>query len=421
MATTEELLISINASKTAIKASIEAKGVTVGTAPLADYATKIGLITTSYDATNINNTITPYSDWSTPSKLPDPATIPANYANKSNFSPDGKFLCVCSDTTSPVIAIYSVSGTTFTKLSDPGTLPTGSAKDCAWSGDGRFLAVTHSTTPFVTVYERSGTTFTKLTNPATLPAVTTTVGGCAWSNDGRFLSVAHDASPYVTIYERTGTTLTKLTNPGTLPTNAAKDCSWSPDGTQLAVGHLSSPYITIYSRSGTTFTKVSNPATLPVTFGEASPGISGSVASCNYSPDGAFLVTTITSGALPRITIYQVSGTTYTINTSLTTLAGASKDCAWSSNSKYLAVALASSPYLQVYSVSGTTFTSVTNPVSGPGTSTSGSGITWSPDGKFLALSTSNIPRINIYQTTATAPTTSGKTASIVYKAFTEA
>ncbi len=146
------------------------------------------------------------------------------------------------------------------KVADPAVLPATTAWGTAFSPDGVYLAVTNQTTsPFITIYKRDGDTFTKLTNPTTLP--TGTAYGCHFSHDGVYLAVAHEVTPFITIYKRSGDTFTKLANPTTLPTGAAYGCHFSPDEVYLAVAHDGSPRVTIYKRSGDTFTKLANPAT----------------------------------------------------------------------------------------------------------------------------------------------------------------
>lgn len=330
----------------------------------------------------------PQFPFSSPAKLSNPATLPANDANACAFSPNGEFLAVGHATT-PFVTIYQRSGNTFVKLANPGTLPTGAVKACAFSWNGEFLAVAHNVSPFVTIYQRSGTTFTKLANPATLP--TGAGQGCSFSPNGEYLAVTDSASPYILIYQRSGTTFTKLANPATLPTGAGGKCSFSPNGEFLAVPHQTSPYITIYQRSGSTFTKLANPATLPPFHGWAT---------C-FSMSSEFLV--VGHGSSPYVSIYQRSGTTFTKLSNPASLPpGDIMDCAFSPNGEFLFGVSGSSPYIIIYQRSGTTFTKQTDPATVP--AGAGSGVCVSPTCEFLSVAHTTTPFVTIYQTSSDMP-----------------
>ena len=120
-----------------------------------------------------------------------------------------------------------------TKLADPAQLPAGVGRGCSFSPDGAYLAVSHGTSPYITIYRRDGDTFTKLADPAQLPS---NAGfSCAFSPDGIYLAVAHNTSPFVTIYRRDGDTFTKLADPAQLPAGVGRGCAFSPDGAYLEV------------------------------------------------------------------------------------------------------------------------------------------------------------------------------------------
>jgi hypothetical protein len=62
----------------------------------------------------------------------------------------------------------------------------------------------------------------------------------------------------------------------------------------MAVAHAVTPFVTIYSISGSTFTKLTNPSTLPTGTGN---GVS-------FSPDGAFMA--VAHDITTFVTIYSV-------------------------------------------------------------------------------------------------------------------
>ncbi len=339
-------------------------------------------------------------NWASPTKLANPSVIPPAWAIGAGWSPNGEFLAVAHQTT-PFVTVYQRSGTTFTKLVGGGgqfssTLPTGSGNSAEWSPSGEFLAVAHGTTPFISIYQQSGTTFTKLTDPAILP---TGNGQClAWSPNGEFLAIGHSTTPFITVYQRSGTTFTKLVGGGgqfssTLPTNVGTGIAWSPDGQFLCYAHNGSPYITIYQVSGTTFTKVTNPSNLPT----------ATAIECEWSPDGQFLV--VTYSAAPGMIIYQQSGTTFTkvTNPAIMPNGTIAQGIAWSPNSKFLAIGQELTPFILIYQRSGTTFTKLTDPASLP--VSSGDSLTWSSNGEFLITTHNGTPFIAMYQTNDNMPT----------------
>ena len=331
----------------------------------------------------------PQFPWTTPVKLPDPATLPTNLVTGCSWSCNNEFLALVHNVT-PFITIYQRSGTTFTKLANPAALPAGDSQGGCFSPNGEFLAIAHTTTPFVTIYQRSGTTFTKLANPAILP--TGNGQNVSWSPNGEFLTVTHLTTPFITIYQRSGTTFTKLANPATLPTGIARKSCWSPNAEFLAISHDVSPFLTIYQRSGTTFTKLANPATLPV--GTTGRGI------C-FSPDGQFLA--IGHDSSPFITIYQRSGTTFTKLADPASLPpGLAQGISFSANGKLLGISHSVSPFVTIYQRSETTFTKLADPATLP--TGTGYANAWSFNGEFLTFGHITTPFVTIYQTSSDIP-----------------
>jgi hypothetical protein len=202
-------------------------------------------------------------------KLPLPASTPPNNGISVSFDGTGEFLAVGNQTTSPLITVYFVSGSTFTKLANPASLPSNNVKSCAWDAAGDFLATGHDGSPYLTVYFKSGTgaasTLTKLANPASLPP--SAVGGLSWDSTGTYLFCGADSVQFRYVYKRTGTgassTLTLLATITGNPSGPVNDVNFSPDNNYVAVAHTNSPYLTVFSRSGDNFTKLSDPVEIP--------------------------------------------------------------------------------------------------------------------------------------------------------------
>ena len=158
----------------------------------------------------------------------------------------------------------------------------------------------------------------------------------------------------------------------------------SMNGQFMAVVHSASPYVTIYEISGTTFTKLSNPLSLPTGIGR---GVS-------FSPNGQFMA--VGHDSSPYVTIYEISGTTFTKlsnPSSLPTSTG--YGVSFSPNGQLMAVAHNTSPYVTIYEISGTTFTKLSNPATLP--AGVGRGVAFSPNGQFMAVAHSTSPYVTIY------------------------
>jgi WD40 repeat protein len=420
----------------------------------------------------------PQYPWTSPNQLAPPTTLPTGVGNGCAFSPDGRFLAV-AEVPSPYAVIYERIGSTFTALSTPGTTPTGVANGVAWSPKGDFLSYAHTTTPFVTNYLRQGNTFTKLNDPESIPPGNGF--SCAWSPNGEYFAHGSATTPFVTMYQVTsapiiplysggnltcttpntanpqvasathtfttadiglslqissgagyapgvyritgnsgsfaildracglGSSLTggvfavtaynnqplftALSAPLTLPGGTVYSMAFSPDNQFLACISQSAPYLTIYQISGTTFTYISSP-TLPAA-GQ----------SVKFSPSGQFL--SVGLAGSPYLAIYQVSGVSFTHLASTPAVPPTSivTGIAWSPNSLYMALALNSSPYVLIYQVSSLalTFTALSAPGSLP-TSASGA-IAWGPTGQFLATVNTSTPYIFTYQSASILPT----------------
>jgi WD40 repeat protein len=181
----------------------------------------------------------------------------------------------------------------------------------------------------------------------------------------------------------------KQADPATLPAGAGNGVDFSPDNQFMAVAHTTTPFVTIYQISGSTFTKLSDPATLPA----------GNATGVAFSRDGQFLA--VTHATSPFVTIYSISGTTFTKLANPGTLpASAGTAAAFSPNSDFMAVTHGTTPFVTIYSISGTTFTKLSDPATLP--TGGGLAVDFSADGQFLAVGHSTSPFVTIYSISGT-------------------
>ena len=323
-------------------------------------------------------------------KLADPATLPADQGNGTDFSADGVYMAVAHNT-SPFVTIYKRAGDVFTKLSDPATLPVGTGTGVSFSESGVYLSVSHATTPYVTIYKRSGDVFTKLADPATLP--TGYSRGTSFSQDNTYLSVSHNTTPFVTIYKRAGDVFTKLSDPATLPPAQSYGAAFSNDNTYLSVAHLSSPFITIYKRAGDVFTKLADPASLPADRGQ---GVA-------FSADNTYL--SVAHPTSPFVTIYKRAGDVFTKLADPATLPpNAGQGVAFSADNTYMIVAHGTTPYVTIYKRAGDVFTKLADPATLP--PNTARGVAFSADDTYLSVAHSATPFVTIYKNAAYDPAT---------------
>jgi len=221
-----------------------------------------------------------------------------------SFNPAGTILAVgwngsSSTTTGAKFTAYSRSGDTFTGIggiTDVNASQSAVVSQVVWNRQGTSVAVIFGVTPFIAIYNVSGTTFTKLTTPATGPS-SATVFGMAWNHDGSSLAVYYSTNTLL-IYNRSGDTFTALPTI-TVTTGAGSYrrsmIDWNHDGTLLAV--CGTTGMQVFSRSGDTFTSL----TLPTLYRT-------NLISCSFSADGKELI--YSGGGV--IEIFDVNGTTIT-------------------------------------------------------------------------------------------------------------
>lgn len=390
----------------------------VGTTQLASNGIQIQNFSSSIDLTGLNNsveavarrtddlsgqleTMTPQYPYTAATPIGTPGTLPAGQANCARWSPDCRFLAVAHNS-SPFITIYERSGTTLTKLANPVTLPAGNANYCAWSPCGNFLSVAHATTPFVTIYQRQGNTFTKLSNPGSLPATTAT--GVSFSPNGGFMYVSVGASNAGTMYQITGTTFTDVTAGDLTTYGLSTTSSWSIDSQFICFCTNGLP--AILQRSVKTFSFYAS-----IVAGSEQPALNSS-----WSPDGQYLVFAWTNS--PYISLYSVSGTTFTkltgasgISGGVPTTNGAVSDVSFSPNGQFIAAAYSGTNKIRVWEKNGPApygdgaflFSQVTDPVTLPGSN--GLSISWPKSSQFLSIAVASSPYVLTYQTAGTLPT----------------
>lgn len=264
-------------------------------------------------------------------------------------------------------------------------LPTVWQYGCAFSPNEELLVSVGDYAPHC--YIRSGDALSKFS----YSSVSGTHYDAKFSPDGTKLVLLFNSENtlYIRVIGVSGATFTNLVDYQLVSSeggNYRARCAFSPDGSLFAVAHNASPYVSLYSVSGSTFTKLSNPSTLP----------SGSAKGISFSPDGSKLCVAHSGG----VTIYSISGTTFTAIGTAPTGMGASNGCSFSSDSSMLAVASNASPYINSYSIDGTTYTKLSNPATLP--TGAAQDCEFDTTGNYLAVSHANSPYITIYSISGT-------------------
>lgn len=302
------------------------------------------------------------------------------YHNAVRYSPDGNYLAAIGHNVSPFFFIYKRDNNgIYNKLANPADLPVANCQGVGWSRSGDYLVICSNQHPFIFIYKRTGDTFTKLSDPAILP--TGLAYSASWSTNDEYLAISHGISPFITIYQRSGDTFTKISNPAILPSGTSLTSQFSPDSNFLAVGSNVSPFILIYSRSGSTFTKTTDPTTLPLSQPDAIDWLSDSTQFITIDNTQTFL------------RVYQNNSGTFQQATTIS-VGFQSRDISLSSDSNYLAVGHANSPFFSVFSRSGNTYTKLANPSTLP--TATGRGVSWHPLGNRLAVASDSTTSPNL-------------------------
>jgi hypothetical protein len=100
-------------------------------------------------------------------KLANPSILPSGLCKGGAFSPDGMYLLILSNY-SPYAILYKRAGDTFTKLANPTTLTQSTSYQfagAAFTEDGLYYAITSpATSPYLAVYKASTTSFYDVIN-----------------------------------------------------------------------------------------------------------------------------------------------------------------------------------------------------------------------------------------------------------------
>lgn len=204
-------------------------------------------------------------------KLANPPALQGQ-GYRPEWNPDGSSIAIGSNIGSrPYLYVFNRVGDTFQRVPNtgfdtPSYGQTWGPNGCAWSPDGKSLAVCGDSTPFLTVFNRVGTsTFVTISTSSFSALPTGTTYECAWSPDGTTLAVAGSVSPFIYFYNRSGNTFTKVANPASLPTNLVLSVDFTTDGQTVAFGLFTSPWLAIYNRNNTTSTyeRIALPANPP--------------------------------------------------------------------------------------------------------------------------------------------------------------
>jgi WD40 repeat protein len=204
-----------------------------------------------------------------------------------------------------------------------------------FSADGETLLVGSSGSPRLSAWDCSGGSAVKITNPTTLPDGT--VRAIAITADGSLIACGMDSSPYLALYSFSGGVLTRLSGPVDLPPNQARAIAFSPDGSYLFVGNnTTAPRLTVYEVDGTTLTKVSG-----------TPEIAGNVSGLAVSADGKLLAVATSSS----FRIFDFNNGVLTENSDFTPISANFNDVAFSPNGLMLAACRTTAPFAYVWDV----------------------------------------------------------------------
>jgi hypothetical protein len=337
---------------------------------------------------NDSRYLTPLWEWSGSVRLSDPSAPPGQ-STDLQWSPDGDFLAI-SYRWAPYISVYEKVGETLTKLSNLPNQPTAHTDKVSWSANGKLLTVTYNASPYLKVYRRENDkTFTLINNPTDM--LSGRIIESRFSKNGEYLVLGSDSSPYIAIYRVDFEKFIRLSTPNSIPTTTVSNVDWSYDGKLLFVsqGSAATSFI-IYQRQGDLFSKISNPPNLPITTNGGS-----------FSPDGKYLSLAISES--PRIQNYSIDKNLNFVKLTQPSLlpTNFTYKTSWHPSGKYVSIFQNSSPYVTIYLVSGTTFT---KQVFSTGASTNVESGQWSPDGQFFSTTGYNPPRLSWYRTSANSP-----------------
>lgn len=189
-----------------------------------------------------------------------------------SWSPDGQQLVMVTDIW---LAAWSVAGEAFTAVLPHTALAANSSDQaaCQFSSDSAYLTVGLETTPFLAVYQRTGSTYTLASAPSPLPHAGTIEP--RFSPNADYLAGTHASTPFFSVYKRDGASFDRLTTPAGSVGGGA--CEWHPSGLLMAVGSISSG-TELWARLNDTFS-LSNTIASPISV----------VTSIAFSNGGAYM------------------------------------------------------------------------------------------------------------------------------------
>lgn len=402
----------------------------------------------------------PQVEWSNPTLLSTPSSVPAGAASVCKWSPNGEFLAA-SFAVSPFLVVYQMCAGEMTPLSNF-SYSGGGVEDLCWSPCGDYLAIAYQGTPCIVIYQRFGNSFVALPTPASVPTgsgkqglyisfspnsdflllgwiglagsrgailyersvssdITTTVTGtvnpntnafslnfqtaggpnfdvlCA--NNNRTIALTSNAITASATSTVPGTVFTDITTTSTL-SGIEGPFSWSPDSLLLSALDISTGRIDVFFRADNVFSGLTPP--------DVSAYL-GNIVQYSFSPDGNFLAVSL--DVTPFILLFKVQSATFTQLSNPTggLPPGAASCVVWSENSQYLLVGddSGTSPFMTIYQVTNPTSVTPTvakiaNPSVVPaGVVRSGD---WTQTKQYLAVCGVTSPYLQVYATSSVFP-----------------
>ena len=283
-------------------------------------------------------------------------------------------------TAAPYIDTFKISETgavTSPNGKRPPNPPTSTYSRIDITSDGSYMVFSHTRYPYVSIFKNVSGTWSRI-DPTTLPSFGNTPYAVRWSPNGNYLLVT-GSSPIVAVYSRSGDTLTQLTNPAGLPTNAVYAAHWNPaNSNQFAIAAAISPYLLIYTISGNTYSLTTSDST-----------IGGNAFAVDWNSTGTSIA--VGYATAPYVKVYDFNGTTLTAAGAATSAGSTPQQIRWLPDDTGFGLVNGTSPYYHFYTKSGTTITKQTLSLSVTPTQTT-YGLDFSPDSATLYLATSSTP-----------------------------
>jgi hypothetical protein len=295
---------------------------------------------------------------------------PANYRGLSVSTDSNATYLALAGSEYPYISIFSQSPVnTWTKNTVEKPLTTefstsNAIGDLALDYNGTYCVAIAQSSPYVIIWKRSGSTWTRLSNSVFSTAPSSAATTVAFNSDGTQLAIGTTGGLFLYVYTITRSTDTfTLNSPATMPTGQVNEVAYNYNSgtasTVLVCAHAVSPFMTVYSISGTTYTKMSNPATLPA----------AATTCCGINNGGSHIL--VHSASV--LYLYTQSGSTLT-NVAITTPVPSTCN-KMSYNSAGTQITFCYNTAAYVYSISGTTYTRIYPTYTGTLANPSGPGV----------------------------------------------